>query len=159
MFGWARSALTGTLVALQKREVRDRVSQLRALRADEIAPLTLAVLVVAGRLLQTKGIDLMARFDAVAGYADLPLDLGAIAKEQERAGRPLAATAFKIWQYTLQATLSPELRPDVRALWDELRRGRLIAMDAAVHQDLESHMPTNDGARVAYAARWPDGYG
>lgn len=155
--GWIRSALTSALVTLQKREVRNLTAQLQPLPADQVAPITLAVLTVAGRLLETKGIDLMARYDATASYADLPLDLGAIADEQRRAGRPLTADAFKIWQWTLQATLSPDLRADVRLLWVELRRGRLLAMDAAVRNDVEANHPDIDSSRIRYASRWPDG--
>ena len=140
---------------LQQRQIDSYLLKLRAMDADEIGYVVALAAHMRNKFLDETGIDLLDPYAATAADPDCVIKLSKTADYFQKKGMigRINAAGIMVWIHTLRATINPDIRMTVRAMWGELSRGFPYVQDGA---RLLKNM-TGDTLVLSGAGRYPDG--
>ncbi len=154
-WGGHRRMLRWIFSKLQQRQIDSYLLKLRAMDADEIGNVVALAAHMRNKFLDETGIDLLDPYAATAVDPDCVIKLSKTADYFQKKGMigRINAAGIMVWIHTLRATINPDIRMTVRAMWGELSRGFPYVQDGArFFKDI-----TGDTLDLSDAGRYPDG--
>lgn len=149
---WLSNKLVNWGVAVQRREIKSWLRNLRSLNSDDLGMIVTIATHVRHKIELKYHVDLLDPIVTYARDPDIELVVHQMIKAFQSSGMPESAAGAMVWLHTLRCGAALELRPLGRELWRELRRGFPFIEQSAAGLELlsDQQIIITDATRIPF---------